>query len=254
MSVDFCYAQARAQARHADRLSPAAWLLVESSDNLAQYLHTARGTSLAPRIEHFAANSSAHDIERSLRRDWRTMVENTACWAPTAWRESITWTALLADLPAIAELIDHGKVLPWMVDDPFLRDFTSPDPEIRRRAIMQSMNGLTDADTRRLDDWWADRWQMLWPAPRAAHAGLYELLGLIREHRSAMRDDALKSSDAAKQAKHLQHRVVRILRSRLREPVVIFCHLLLCALEMQRLRGGLVRRALFNQVFPEVAA
>lgn len=254
MSIDFVYAQARAQARHGERLSAAAWQLVEASDNLAQYLHAVRGTSLAPRVEHFVANSSPHAIERSLRRDWRATVENAARWGPASWHDSIVWTAWLPSLPAIARLLDGGAILPWMLDDPVLREFASPDPESRQRAIIAAMIGLSNEHANNLDDWWSLRWQALWPAPTSAHGGLHELLNLIREHREVLWDAALQPAEATDLADRLQHRAARLLRTRLREPVVIFCHLLLSALDLLRLRSGLIRHALFNDVYPEAVS
>ena len=52
----------------------------------------------------------------------------------------------------------------------------------------------------------------------------------------------------------LQARAVRILRRHRDQPVTVFCHLLLCALELHRLRQGLLQRALFNDLVSEAAA
>lgn len=254
MSIDFGYAQARAQARHGGRLSVAEWRLIESANKLAQYLHAARGTSLAERVEHFSANSSPHAIERSLRRDWRSEVENTAHWVPVAWRDAVAWTRWLPDLPAIADLIDGGTVLPWMHDDPLLHEFALTDREQRHRAIMDALGMSLDQQSEGLDEWWTARWQAQWPPPLSAHAGLREVVGLLRGYRTAMRDVTLPAKAAKELGERLRRRVVRLLRSRMREPVVIFCHLLLTAFELQRLRNGLIRRALFNDIQPEVVA
>ena len=69
MPVEFAYAQARAQAQHGRRLSADTWSLLESSVGLSQFLHQLRGTTLAPRVEHFSATTSPHAIERFLRRE-----------------------------------------------------------------------------------------------------------------------------------------------------------------------------------------
>jgi hypothetical protein len=47
---------------------------------------------------------------------------------------------------------------------------------------------------------------------------------------------------------------LRILRRRREQAVTVFCHLLLTALELYRLRQGLLRRALFNDLETEAAA
>lgn len=246
MLVDFGYAQARAQARHGDRLSPAHWRSVEASDGFAQYLYALRATGLAPRVQHLTATSSPHAIERSLRRDWRDEVANVGRWAPKSWRESITWCARLPDLPAVAHLSSGGTVWPWMRDDPVISEFLLSDAESRRRAIEESAFAApTAAPGGNLLDWWLGLWRASWPATHRSDPALRELIELIRSHQDAMRDDARSPKSAAELGEELEGRVVRLLHTRVRQPAVIFYHLVLTALELWRLRSGLIRRALF---------
>jgi hypothetical protein len=120
MPVEFAYAQARAQARQGDRLSADTWGLLESSVGLAQFLHLLRGTTLAPRVEHFSAVTSPHVIERSLRRDWHSEVDSATRWVPLRWRAAVAWTSWLAELPAIGHFLQGGAALHWMNEDPVL--------------------------------------------------------------------------------------------------------------------------------------
>ena len=78
---------------------------------------------------------------------------------------------------------------------------------------------------------------------------LEELLSLIRKH--GIRDERAEAGDWRET---LEHRAVRILRRHRERPVTVFCHLLLCALELHRLRQGLLQRALFNDLVSEAAA
>ena len=253
MSVDFAYAQARAQARHGDRLSAARWRMLESSRGLAQYVHTARGTMLAPRVRHFSATSSAHAIERSLRRDWRAAVRNASRWPPRRWREAVAWTAWLPDLPALSHLMAGGAVLPWMEDDPVLSAFALHDAEARRQVIGRWARDASPAADGQdgLLFWWTERWQALWPACGAHQKALLELLHLLHGHIDLMRDVAVGPATAEDIRQDLERQVVRLLRTRTQQPVTVFCHLLLTAVEFWRLRSGLIRRALPDAVVAE---
>jgi hypothetical protein len=71
-SNQFAYVQARLQARHGQRPSEDRWRLLESSPDLASYLQGARSTSLRPWVVHLPAESSTHQVERSLRIDCGT--------------------------------------------------------------------------------------------------------------------------------------------------------------------------------------
>lgn len=234
MPVEFAYAQARAQAQHGRRLGRETWSLLDSSVGLGQFLHHVRATSLAPRVEHFSAASSPHLIERSLRREWREEVECASRWVPGRWRAAVEWTAVLAQLPATSHLLKGGEPQPWMADDPALSALTGSE-------------GHTDYDGGLAA--WLRRWRGLWPADARNDAALGELvaaltsLGIRREGAGAegWRDE-------------LERRALRLLRWRREQPVTVFCHLLLAALELHRLREGLLRRALFNDLGQEAAA
>lgn len=254
MSVEFAYAQARAQARHGDRLSAAQWHMLESSRGLAQYLHSARGTMLAPRVRHFSARSSPHAIERSLRGDWHATVRNASRWPPARWREAVAWTAWLPDLPSLSHLMSGGPVLAWMQDDPVLSEFALHDAEARRQAIERWAPGASQAADGKDDlfAWWTQQWQALWPASGSHRKALLEFLELLHEHRQVMQDAALGPVTAQDIRDDLERQVVRLLRTRTRQPATVFCHLLLTAVELWRLRSGLIRRTLSDAVVAEL--
>ena len=93
MSIDFAYAQARAQARLGERLPESGWRVLESVLGLPQFLASVRNTVLAPRVRHFSATVTPHAIERTLRDDWRTEVAAVSRWVPESWLPAVTWTA-----------------------------------------------------------------------------------------------------------------------------------------------------------------
>jgi hypothetical protein len=234
MPVEFAYAQARAQARHGRRLSPDTWSLLESSVGLSQFLHHVRGTALAPRVEHFSATTSPHVIERFLRREWRAEVDSAVRWAPARWRAAAGWTARLAELPAITYLEYGGEPQAWMADDAVLSTFAAG------QMAAVSGDGLAG---------WLRHWRLLWPDDAEDDAALDELVSLVERH--AIRGRGIDADDWREK---LEGRAVRILRRHREQPVTVFCHLLLCALELHRLRQGLLQRALFNDLETEAAA
>lgn len=255
MAIEFAYAKARAQALLGARPSDAAWQTLEASRDIAQYLHAARGMPVWRFVQHFTARSSPHAIERSLRRDWRSVVTGSAQWVPGAWRPAVRWARLLPDLPAIAHLRCGDGALDWMRDDPSLAPFAIAErtaQPARRAETAAQLPAAAD-----LDDvlvWWQERWQVLWPAGAGEDAGLAELTALIAVFLEREGNALGAHGDADNRVARVDTAVTRLLRLKRAQPVTVFCHLLLTALDLWRLRAGLVRRSLFNDVAPERAA
>jgi hypothetical protein len=251
MPVEFAYAQARAQARQGDRLSADTWGLLESSVGLAQFLHLLRGTALAPRVEHFSATTSPHVIERSLKREWHREVDLAMRWVPARWRAAVAWTGWLSELPAVSHLLQSGATLAWMKDDPVLSPFAVEDTDTVVSAIEEALPGLT-ADGRSGDGEparWFTHWRRLWPKEAADDRALAGLVSLVERLGTVDSED-----EAGHWRSNLESKTLRILRGRREQPVTIFCHLLLSALELHRLRQGLLQRAIFNDLDTEAAA
>ena len=247
MAVEFAYAQARAQARHGDRLSQEEWRLLESSRSLAHYLHLARGTALAPWLHHCTRTTSPHAIERSLRQDWRDEVECVSGWLPRRWSAAVRWTCWLSDLPSLTHLLQGGRVPAWMSRDPTLARLAIADVDERIVAVDQTAPGRALA--RYGDDdpvgSWLVHWRSMWPKGDSTSAALDELTDIVVTSLESVRPvgpDSYRS---------LESRTLRLMRSHINQPVVAFCHLLLTALQLYRLRYGLIQRALFNDVAME---
>ena len=242
MPVEFAYAQARAQAQHGGRLSADTWSLLESSVGLSQFLHHLRGTALAPKVEHFSAATSPHVIERSLRREWHDEVETAAYWVPARWRPAVVWTTKLADLAAANSLRHAGEPQPWMAEDRVVSALAAEDPATLPKFLEAA--GYSDG----LAAWLRD-WRRLWPGDAADDAALDELVSLVDGQGSRRGYGAGEDWRSG-----LERRAANMLRRRRDQPVTVFCHLLLCALELHRLRQGLLQRALFNDLGAEAAA
>ena len=119
--------------------------------------------------------------------------------------------------------------LPWMADDPVLSAFAAEDADTARAAIEELLPDLTTVGNEENDALaaWLRSWQRLWPD-------------------DAKRDPTLEGVALLD--------VLRVLRGRREQPVTVFCHLLLSALELHRLRQGLLQRAVFNDLDMEAAA
>lgn len=235
MPIEFSYAQARAQARHGARLSVDDWSLLESSKGLSYYLQAARSTALAVWIQPLSAASSPHQIEFTLRQAWRGEVETARRWSPKAWQESIAWTVWLPYLPAIAHLRSGVAAVPWMTNDPML----SPFLDDHGSGVLQ----FAGADVDPLQEWLSS-WQALWPKSRSGHPSLQKLVQQLR--RTLASQAAIDTSDAVGLQESLECRIARLMRMRCQQSVTVFYHLTLVALQLWRLRSGLIRRSLFN--------
>ena len=256
MSIEFLYAQARIRARLGQRLPEGGWRLIESSLGLAQYLHSARASVLAPRVQHFTTRVSPHTIDRSLRHDWCEEVAAVGRWVPERWREAVCMTTWLPYLPSIAYLENGGTTLDWMHDDSVLAEMAQDDIAARRLALGKSpfAGFLPAGETPDGSKRWIASWRYTWPAMGAVERSSLEQLLAVVDRFSTEDGGANVGRARRERLIHLDRTVARLLRRRTGQPVVVFCYLLLAGLDLQRLRDGLVRRALFNDVVPEAAA
>lgn len=257
MSIDFAYGQARAQARLGERLPEAGWRVLESTLGLAQFLGSARNTVLAPRVQQFSASVTPHTIERTLRDEWRAEVAEAGRWVPESWLPATRWTAWLPYLDSIAWLMREKTVLEWMRHDAILSGLAIADRAARRLAMMESPFGqlIEPGDPANLRARWFDGWVMLSPSMNDdERAGLQALVDATGRYLLATASRASSRSERRDASAQLVRRAIHLMHRHAEEPAVVFCHLLLVALDLQRLRDGLLRRALFNDRLVENAA
>jgi len=112
------YVQARLQALYGSRPAGDDWRLLESSIDLQHYLDALRSTALKRWVRGISPDSSAIEIERTLRANWRDAVRRLAGWAPSEWQEAVLWCQWLPELPTVAHLLDGASVQTWMRADP----------------------------------------------------------------------------------------------------------------------------------------
>ncbi len=90
---------------------------------------------------------------------------------------------------------------------------------------------------------WRLRFETLWPAGDPGIPRVANLVDLVDTYR---RDTEAGRGARARTAQAIEARAVRMIRRNFQEAVTVFSHLLLVALDLGRLRDGLVRRALFG--------
>ena len=247
MHRTFIYTQTRLQARHGMRPDEHIWQLVESKKDLANYLQSAKQTPLRFWVAGLQATDNHHVIETTLSKLFREYVLDIAHWVPSAWRESVEWVAVLVYLPAIQHLLLGNTSRSWMVEIPELKSMTMSNLNMRLDAFSQSPYArLLDAwqENQPLASAWLACWQLLWPEKKSpAQAPLQQLINVVQEHLEIFRQ--LSPATTWRQRQRLAARLTMMFRKYTYEPVNIFIHLLLVALDMERLRSAILQRSLF---------
>ncbi|MGD2073658.1 MAG: hypothetical protein PVI91_02160 [Gammaproteobacteria bacterium] len=249
MSISaFAYAQARLQARHGLRPDEQLWHRLQGVGELGHYLQIARSSVLERWVGGMRAEQSSHDIELSLRTQLREYIDEVAVWVPRAWRAPMAWTKRLHDLTAIRHLLTEQELPAWLSRDAALAPFTAGTIAERRRAMAGSDCSCL------VQSWdpavpvyqtWLQCWQQLWPkAPRLA-VGLRRL-GAIRELQASVTLAGV-SDVRGEQRAALVGVYERAFRRYSFQPGAAFAHLALVALDLQRLRSGILRRRLFAE-------
>ena len=255
--TDFAYAQARQQTRHGALPSPALWQRLEASVSLAHFLQSARKSVLRSWLYNIGPHSSAVEIELALRAELRHQIEAVAAWQPGPWRAAARWTRVLCDLPAVDHLLRGEPARPWMREDRWLQPLALDAPVAARvQALVETpyapLGGQCPANSG-LADAWIDHWRSLWPTASPAERDSLEMLvSVVAEYYRVLASGEAIGSARAREA--LESRLRRAVRHHTHEPAAAYLHLALVALNLERLRGALIRRQLFPPTRPERAA
>ncbi len=98
-----------------------------------------------------------------------------------------------------------------------------------------------------------DEWRAEWPrTSRTETAALDELFAVLDAHRERMRA-ATPAEDGFRLCDQLATELSRLFRRRTQQPVTPLSHLALTALDLERLRGAVLRRALFPDIASEAS-
>ena len=246
----FEFAQARVQARHGLRASELTWQRLETTRDFAALLEVVRQSPLRPWTVGITA-ADAHQIEGRLRIHWRAAVDEVAAWMPLAWQASLRWCATLPELPSLQHLARGNDAPAWMRDDAAYRALAAAPPAERASALTPGLfSPLRPAWSapESLAQAWHSEWQRRLPQPLASEpASLALVAAALREHGRAFAAAAASGAAHGGLLRRALHaRLVLLLRRATAQPAVAFIHLALTALDLERLRGELLSRALFT--------
>jgi hypothetical protein len=235
---DLDYACARIGARYGARPDDSAWRRIETVRDLPAMLDAARATTLRPWTAGLSAEEDVHATERALRGHWRALAAELAAWMPARWKASLAWCALVPQLAAI-DHVRRGQVLSF--DDALDARLTE-----RRDALAPLFEA---SDARSLVEAWRAEWRRRLPRSHAREAPLLAPLAkAVGAHFDAMR--AAPPGDATPIVRSLGRRLEALYRRASLEPTAAFAYLALAAIDLARLRGEIVRRALFPRLAP----
>lgn len=234
------YAQARMQARHGERPDEALWRQLAGHREFADYLAAVRATGLARWVAGMDVADGPHAIERTLRRHWRGACAEVAHWLPLEWRAATDWAAVLIDLPAHAYLAQGGQAPEWMLQDPGLAPLT---------AHAAPAGSPPDNHMPCPRHAWLTAWRARWPTRDTEQARqLRQLTARVEEHLAQLAESDPARAWEARRA--LGRRVAHFFRACAGQPPAAFAHLLLQALDLERLRAELLDRALHRRHTP----
>ena len=244
-SPRWSYVQARLQARHGERLREADWRAIEAARSIDQFIERTRASPLRRFTERAHARTSSHAIERMLRDAWRAYVTQVAGWVPMAWRQAVMWTSYFPELPIIDALL-RGEAPAWIEHDPIFAQLAEADLRKRTAARTRSpFSAIVVSGASSAASWYA-HWRSLWPQHRVAdHSALLDLAATINAHVERI-DRAAQQEKSARYRRDLARSLTRLFRRHSGSPAAMFCHLALVALDLERLRGDLIRRRLFE--------
>jgi hypothetical protein len=240
------YALTRVQSQYGNRPDSSEWRRLEASHDLGQYLAAARGSIFGPWVATLDRSREVHVIERSLRCAWRSYVRTIAAWHPQPWQPWLAWLEWLPTLGLIALLEHAGPVPAWLLADPILGPAVRRASAERPVAVKGTALAVFEpaiAGRVPLADLWLARWRELRPPIDAFTEQL--LASVSRTVQEYSRMLALEGADAVALRDQLRERLNKLFRAAAGTLVATLCHLALMALDFERLRGGLVNRALF---------
>lgn len=242
----FAYAQVRLQARHAERPGAADWRRVQGVGDISHYLHVARRTRLRRWVLNLHSAYDSHQVERVLRQQYCSYVDEVARWLPDPWAHTLDWLKRLPDLPAIQYLLGGAHPPRWMQDDPRLQGFVKGEYGQRLRAVEQSdCAGLVIAWQRgdSIAAAWLDQWRSSWPRETANRRGLDELARLLGHYWTPTQKENGPASEGERDV--LLQKLTLLFRRYSFRPAASYAHLALTALDLLTLRGELLCRMLF---------
>jgi hypothetical protein len=246
-AAQYAYVQTRLQARHGVRLSDEEWRRLRSIGDLANYLQVAQRGPLNNWVVGIGANTTVHEIELLLRQRFREYIEAVSRWLGDDWRQSINWVKRLIDLPALSYILSGRAAPGWMLEDPGLKPFIHVNANLRDEAFWASdcrvfLQAWKNQEP--LSEAWLREWKHISPLERHHQTGMEQLCRMFRSKLHAQSESPEESTELLRDA--LEKELRGAFRRLSGGPEIMFVHLGLVALDIERLRGDLVRMALFQ--------
>lgn len=254
-ALEFGYAQARIQARLAALPPELEWERLRGVRGLGAYLEEARLGALGPWLRGFSALSGPHDVERGIRSLVWEQAQEVAAWVPRGWQQAVEWVGWIPLLAAFEELARGHRLPLWARQDPRLRQLMEGAEGAGQRDLdkggLHALMSTPDAE--QVASRWLLEWQARWPRMRrAATRPLDTFSRELRDHLGAFRQASPDTAWALRQ--RLCERLRLRLHQRLLQPLTAFLYLALVLLDLERLRGELLRRCLFTPGAPDLDA
>lgn len=214
-----------------------AWMRVEIVRELPAFLDAARTTSLSRWTRGVGGASDAHAIEHALRAHWREAVAAVASWAPEPWQPGIAWAGTVLQLPLLDHLSRGGDAPAWLRDGAESPEPLAGDSERAAKVRLVARSAAPAAQ-------WDAIWWDLLPARARTNTILAALRATVLADARALRAPGAVSSPASRQ--RLRERLAILFRRAVLDPAAGLVYLAIVAIDVERLRGELVRRAAFG--------
>ena len=245
------YALSRLQARFGERPDESLWQRLEGAREPAAALELAQSCGLRRWVTGITAHADSHKLEHALRARWRECVTEIATWMPHRWQPALLWTRELVDLPALVYLAHGGVPLGWMSEDPVLQIYARTDSTTRQARLRQDHLAWMGPSSEALDrtvlqatpgpshisQAWLDEWRRRWPR----WIDTTSLENLASVFNNAMKERA------AVVRPELLRRLRVLFRSSMLDAAHVFIYIAFAALDIERLRAGLMKHALAHE-------
>jgi hypothetical protein len=228
-----------------ERPNEAAWRAVAGVRGFAAFLDAARTPPFRRWTSGVAADAESHDVEAMLLGHWRELVDEVRTWMPDEWHSAIAWVGVLGDLPVAQYLARGGASLPWMRDDPVYRELSRSGGSPASGLLAPLARTWTSPEGF-LRAWAGEWWRRVPRSHRAEPGAIADYARLLVADRAARRDAS--TSDGLPARRALAARLAALYRRATLDPAAAFVFLALSALDVERLRGELLRRAIFRRL------